>query len=150
MTITEFLKSIGFKSHGSVVNSWDAFAPSGTVLMQLWSEAGQRVREHANAGAYLRVRCFHAEGFAETGAARAVGYSGRRRAIDAVARGALGYVVLSAPPAGLRGPGVWAKHADLSRAYPVLEVEAADADGDIYVILGQPVPVATIDERRAA
>lgn len=32
MTITEFLATAGFKSHGTVVNSWDSFNAAGTVV----------------------------------------------------------------------------------------------------------------------
>ena len=112
--------------------------------MQLWQESNQRVRDHAIPGAYLRVRCFHAQGYAETGADRAVGYAGRDKAISALEAGARGYAALSSPPDGKRGSGVWAKYADLSRVYPVLAVERPTAGGDIYVILGTPIPVTAI------
>ncbi|GAB3654286.1 hypothetical protein GCM10028813_26420 [Ramlibacter alkalitolerans] len=144
MTVTEFLQSIGFRPYGSVVNSWDSFNEAGSVMMQLWQEPNQRVRDHAIPGAYLRVRCFHAQGYAETGADRPVGYAGRAKAISALEDGAKGYAALSSPPEGKRGAGVWAKYADLSRVYPILAVERTAAAGDIFVILGAPIPVSAI------
>lgn len=144
MTVTEFLRSIGFKPYGSVVNSWDSFNETGSVMMQLWQEPNQRVRDHPMPGAYLRVRCFHAQGYAETGSDRVVGYAGRDKAISTLEAGGRGYAALSSPPDGKRGPGVWAKYADLSRVYPVLAVERTTEGGDIFVILGTPIPVSAI------
>ena len=84
MTLTEFLNSIGFKPHASIMNSWDSFNVAGDVMMQLWSEPGQRVRDHAVPGAYLRANCYDVKEFEESGHTVPVGYAGRRRAIAAV------------------------------------------------------------------
>jgi hypothetical protein len=122
MTITEFLKTTGFKPYGSVVNSWDSFNEAGSVLMQLWQAPGQRVRDHALPGAYLRVCCFDAEHHATKGQNQQVGYAGRLQAIAAVEAGAKGYAALSSSPIDKRGPGFWAKYADLKKVYPILSV----------------------------
>lgn len=144
MTITEFLNNVGFKPYGSVVNSWDSFNEAGTVLMQLWQEPGQRVRDHAVAGTYLRVRCFDATHYTNEGKNHAVGYAGRLLAIKSLESGMKGYVALSSPPGGKRGPGVWAKYADLNKVYPVLAVERPDNTTDVFVILGSPIPTSAI------
>jgi hypothetical protein len=144
MTITEFLTNVGFKPYGSVVNSWDSFNDARSVLMQLWQEPGQRVRDHAVAGAYLRVRCFDATHYSNEGKSHAVGYAGRLLAIKSLEAGMKGYVALSSPPGGKRGPGVWAKHADLAKVYPVLAVERPDNTPDVFVILGNPIATSAI------
>ena len=142
MTITEFLTNVGFKPYGSVVNSWDSFNDVGSVLMQLWQEPGQRVRDHAVPGAYLRVRCFDAMHHANKN--HAVGYAGRLLAIKSLEAGTKGYAALSSPPDGKRGPGVWAKHADLTKVYPVLAVERSGNTDDVFVILGNPIVTSAI------
>lgn len=134
MTITEFLTNAGFKPYGSVVNSWDSFNDTGSVLMQLWQEPGQRIRDHAVPGAYLRVRYFDAIHHAKEGKNHAVGYAGRLLAIKSLEAGTKGYTALSSPPGGKRGPGVWAKYADLTKVYPVLAVERPDNTADVFVI----------------
>lgn len=139
MTVTEFLRSTGFKPYGSVANSWDSINEAGSVLMQLWQAPGQRIREHALPSAYLRVRCFDAESHAIKGDTQRVGYAGRKRSIETLEAGGRGYAVLSAPPTGLRGPSVWAKHADLSRVYPILKVERSETSDDVFVILSTPI-----------
>lgn len=144
MTITEFLTNVGFKPYGSVVNSWDSFNDVGSVLMQLWQEPGQRVRDHAVPGAYLRVRCFDATHYTNDGKSHAVGYAGRLQAIKSLEAGTKGYTALSSPPGGKRGPGVWAKHADLTKVYPVLAVERPGNTADVFVILGNPIATGAI------
>lgn len=139
MTITEFLRKAGFKPYGSVVNSWDSTNAAGSVLMQLWQAPGQRIREHVLPGAYLRVRCFDAANHALKGDTQRVGYAGRWRSIETLEAGGKGYAALSAPPAGERGPNVWAKHANLTKVYPVLKVERSETSDDVFVILGTPI-----------
>jgi hypothetical protein len=139
MTITEFLKATGFKPYGSVVNSWDSFNEAGSALMQLWQAPGQRVRNHALPGAYLRVCCFNAEHRSAEGQNQQVGYAGRLRAIAAVEAGARGFAALSSPPNDKRGSGVWAKYADLTRVYPILSIERQRESEDVFVVLGSPV-----------
>ena len=144
MNLTEFLDSTGFRSHGTVTNSWDAFRPDGTVLMQLWTAPGQRLKDgHDIAGAYLRVRCFDAAHHAVNEVRQAVGYAGRLRAIHAVEAGVTAYAALSSPPSDKRGPGLWAKHADLGRVYRVLGIERPEGC-DIFAILGGPISVASM------
>lgn len=144
MTITEFLANVEFKPYGSVVNSWDSFNDAGSVLMQLWQEPGQRIRDHAVPGAYLRVRCFDAIHHANEGKKHAVGYAGRLQAIKSLEAGTKGYAALSSPPDGQRGPGVWARHADLKKVYPVLAVERPSNTADVFVILGNPIATSAI------
>jgi hypothetical protein len=143
LNITEFLSKVGLKSHGTVVNSWDAFGPGGVFFMQLWQGPDQRIRNHPNPSVYLRVRCFDAAKHAENAQRQAVGYAGRLRAIRSIEEGAVGFSAMSLPPGGARGPGVWAKHADLDRVYPILEIERAES-GDMFALLGTPVPSASI------
>lgn len=80
MNNTEFFATHGFKPHGTVANSWDAFSSDGAVVLLLWGEPNQRVRDHEIAGAYLRVRCFSAEHHAASARQQAVGYAGRLKA----------------------------------------------------------------------
>ena len=143
MSVTEFLKAIGFRSHGTVANSWDAFRADGTVLMQLWTGPNQRVHTHDIEGAYLRVRCLEAAHYADNSERQAVGYAGRLRAIRAVEEKKQGYAALSSPPGDVHGPGLWAKHANLTRVYPILTTERG-ATGDVFVILGRPISVESI------
>lgn len=141
MNVSEFLAKTGFRSHGTVANSWDAFKPDGTVLMQLWQAPGQRVKDHANQNAYLRVRCLDALHYADNKQRQAVGYAGRLRAIEAIEAGSRGFAALSAPPSDKHGPGLWAKYADLTRVFPIRAVERAD-DGNVFAVLGRPVEAA--------
>ena len=138
-TITDFLARVGFEPYASVANSWDSFDPSGQVLMHLWVEPNQRVRDHHLTEAYLRVRCFFAHRYLQHAKTKAVGYAGRFKAIRALQSGARGWVALSNAPEEKRGPGVWAKNADLSRVYPILEVEFSGTDKDGFVVVGQPI-----------
>jgi hypothetical protein len=144
-TVTAFLSKIGLKPYGTVTNSWDAFSESGSVLMQLWSAPGQRVRNYPVPGAYLRVRCFDAEHYHQDGENKRVGYNGRTRAIQQIEAGAKGYAAISSSPNNEHGPGSWAKHADLTRVYPILKVEHMPDSGDIYVVLGTPVSIEDIE-----
>lgn len=144
MTITEFLKTTGFKPYGSVVNSWDSSSASGSVLMQLWQAPGQRVRDHALPSAYLRVCCFDAEHYSTEGQNHPVGYAGRLQAIAAIEAGAKGYAALSSPPSGQRGPGFWAKYADLKKVYPILSVERPSTCKDVFVVLGSPIATSSM------
>jgi len=143
MSVTELLKSNGFRSHGTVTNSWDAFREDGTVLMQLWTGPDQRIHNHAIEGAYLRVRCLDALRHSENAQRQAVGYAGRLRAIKALEEKTTGYAALSSPPGDKHGPGLWAKHANLSRVYPVLATEH-EPNGDVFVILGKPLAIESI------
>jgi hypothetical protein len=143
MNVSEFLAKTGFRSHGTVVNSWDAFKPDGTVLMQLWQAPGQRKKDHKNQDVYLRVECLNAAHFAENKQRQAVGYAGRLRAIKAIESGTQGYAALSAPPSDKHGPGLWAKHSDLSRVYPIIGIEH-DQDGNAFALLGKPVATDAI------
>lgn len=144
MSIREFLAKHSFKPYSSPVNSWDSFRANGTALMQLWDRHASVVRDASKPQQYMRVRCWDSEHFAAEGKNSAVGYAGRRKAIDHIASGGKAYVVMSAPPASIPlGPGVWAPHANLERAYPVISVEHAD-NGDIFVIVGRPVAMAAI------
>ncbi|MGH8616957.1 MAG: hypothetical protein ACREUW_04650 [Burkholderiales bacterium] len=144
MNITSFLAGVGFKPYSSVVNSWDSFDKSGSVLMQLWVDPGQRVRDHPNPYAYLRVRCWNAASHARKGHTQVVGYNGRAKAIAAIENGAKGYAALSDAPEEKRGAGVWAKNADLSKVYPVLGIEREETTSDIFAILGKPVSTQSI------
>lgn len=144
MTITEFLKTTGFKPYGSVVNSWDSSNASGSILMQLWQAPGQRVHDHAHPGAYLRVCCFDAEHYSTEGHNHPVGYAGRLQAIAAIEAGAKGYAALSSPPNGQRGPGFWARYADLGKVYPILTVERSPTSKDVFVVLGSPITIGAM------
>jgi hypothetical protein len=144
MTISEFLAAINFKPYASVVNSWDSFNAAGSALMQLWAEPGQRVRDHAVAGAYLRVCCWSAEHLALYGKNQSVGYNGRAKAIKAIESGATGYAALSDTPLEKRGPGAWAKNSDLTKVYPVLQIERPPNTQDVFAILGAPIPLKEI------
>ena len=146
MNVTSFLASLGFKPYSSVVNSWDSFDEAGTVLMQLWVEPGQRVHNHANPEAYLRIRCFNAQSHAIKGHTQVVGYNGRSKAIAAIEAGAKGYAALSDAPEEKRGAGIWAKNADLSKVYPILAIERDRASGDIFAVVGPPVPASSIKQ----
>jgi hypothetical protein len=145
MNVSEFLAKTGFRSHGTVANSWDAFKPDGTVLMQLWQAPGQRVKEHKNPDVYLRVRCLDAIHYAENKQRQVVGYAGRLRAIHSIESGVKGYAALSSPPADKHGPGLWAKHSDLSRVYPILGIEREE-DGNVFVALGKPVEAGAMGQ----
>jgi hypothetical protein len=145
MNVSEFLAKTGFRSHGTVANSWDAFKPNGTVLMQLWQGPGQRVKDHENQDVYLRVQCLDSVHFAENRQRQAVGYAGRLRAIQAIESGVKGFAALSAPPSDKHGPGLWAKHSDLSRVYPIIGTER-DQNGNVYALLGKPVPTEAMND----
>jgi hypothetical protein len=144
MTVTEFLTRVGFKPYASVVNSWDAFNNAGMVLMQLWQENGQRVHDHAVAGAYLRVHCFDAAHYAQDGKNKVVGYADRQKAITFLKSQGKGYAALSSPPEGKHGAGMWAKYADLSNVYPVLAVERPTDCAEVFVILDRPISTDNI------
>lgn len=144
MNVTEFLTKVGFKPYASVVNSWDSFSDSGSVLMQLWAEPGQRVRGDATPGAYLRVCCWNSASHALHGQNQVVGYNGRTKAIAALESGARGYAALSNAPEIERKAGAWARNADLSKVYPVLAIERPHDSKDIFAILGPPVGVEEI------
>ena len=139
MSISGFLENIGFSSYGSVVNSWDAFSESGSVLMQLWADAGKRVHDPLSPNAYIRILCFDATHYKIAGNRYKVGYAGRMKAISCIENGVRGYAALSSPSGGKRGPGVWAKHADLSKVYPVLAIERDSDNGDIIAVIGKPI-----------
>ena len=145
MNLTEFLKRINFKPYASVVNSWDSFNQTGSVLMQLWLEPGQRIQDHAIAGAYLRVCCWNAKSRATHGQNQTVGYKGRQKAIEAIEAGARGYAALSTAPQGQHGPGVWARYCNLERVYPILAIERATESEDIFAILGAPISIELIE-----
>ena len=144
MNLTEFLKTISFAPYASVVNSWDSFNNNGSVLMQLWQEPGQRIRDHAIAGAYLRVCCWNSKSRATRGQNQTVGYNGRRKAVESIEAGQRGYAALSNAPEEQRGPGVWAKNCDLERVYPILAIERATDSEDIFAILGAPISLEHI------
>ena len=144
MTITEFLVKLQFKPYATVANSWDSFNATGSVLMQLWAESGQRVRDHPLAGAYLRVCCWNSANHALYGHKQGAGYNGRQKAIQAIEGGARGYAALSVVPEAKRGPGAWAKNADLSKVYPVLAIELPPGSRDKFAILGRPIPINDI------
>jgi hypothetical protein len=143
MSIKAFLGSIKFKPYGSVINSWDSFSESGSVLMQLWQEKGQRIKDinYPVEGAYLRVKCFDSKHYDSVTNENGykVGYAGRQKAIEDIAKGAKGYAAISSPPNEQRGPGLWSKYADLTKVYPILSVEHDDSSKDIFVVLGRPV-----------
>jgi len=137
MNITQFCKRHGFVHHGTPLNSWDAFHPSGAVLMQLWQAPGQRVQNHALLGAYLRVRCFDKAHYQVRQTEQRTGYNGRERSIAAVEKGAPAYGLMSAPPSDRHGAGEWSKYANLERIFPILGMERED--GNVYVILATPL-----------
>lgn len=144
MNVTEFLAKVGFKPYSSVVNSWDSFNDEGSVLMQLWAEPGQRVKNHPIKDAYLRVCCWNMAAHAIGGRDQVVGYNGRRRAIEAIESGANGYAALSNVPEEERGPGVWARNADLSKVFPILQIERDGTTNDVFAILGTPISLDRI------
>lgn len=133
MNLTEFLSSTAFRSHGTVTNSWGAFRPDGSVLMQLWTAPGQRVKDHPIEGTHLRVRCFDAAHNAENQHRQTGGYGGRVGAIEAVLAGTRGFAALSSPPSDKHGPGLWAKDADIGRVCPILAIERNEG-GDIFAV----------------
>jgi hypothetical protein len=140
-TISAFLRHWGFKPHSSPVNSWDSFREDATALIQLWERHAKRVNDAGAPDRYLRVRCWDAAHFATNGKASAVGYAGRRRSLEHIKSGGAAYVVLSAPPTNMElGPGVWAAHANLERAYPVNGLEEMPG-GDVFLYVGRPVPM---------
>ena len=118
MNVSEFLGTSGFVPYGSVVNSRDSFNKVGSVLKQLWTESGQRVRHHTVQGAYLRVCCWNALFHATCGHNQNVRYNGRDKAIKSVEAGAHGYAALSNAPEEARKAGAWARNADLTKVYP--------------------------------
>jgi hypothetical protein len=143
MNITQFCKRYGFAHHGTPTNSWDAFHASGIVLMQLWQAPGQRVRDHALPGAYLRVRCFDQAHYEVRKTEQRTGYNGRNRSIKAIEDGATGFALMSAPPSDRHGAGEWSRHANLERIYPILGLER-EPGGDVYVVLGMPLPAVDL------
>lgn len=141
MSITDFLREIGYRPHGAVANSWDAFAQNEAVFMQLWSAPGQRYVNEATPNVYLRVRCFDHQHFLANRERLRVGYQGRLRAIASIRNGARGHALLSAPPGDVaHGPGVWARYANFDQIYPVLALEGDPEREDAYVLLGRPIP----------
>lgn len=145
MNVTDFLERIRFKPYSTAVNSWDSWNNSGSVLMQLWTEPGQRVRDHPIVGAYLRVCCWNEQHRLQHGQNQKIGYNGRAKAIRAVEAGAKGYAAMSDAPVAKRGPGAWAKYADLTKVYPILAIERPAASADIFAVLGPPVPLESIE-----
>jgi hypothetical protein len=112
--------------------------------MQLWDNDRTMVRDSSKPDRYMRVRCWSSSHFADEGKRLAVGYNGRRKALESFQSGSKVYVIISVPPSSEKpGPGVWARYANLERAYPVLAVEE-DPDRDIYVIVGRPIGVADL------
>jgi hypothetical protein len=76
--------------------------------------------------------------------AKAVGYAGRRRALDAIAAGHKAYAMISSPPNGEHVAGAWFKYLGNSeRVYPVLAVDSEDS-GDKFAILGKPVDISVL------
>ena len=144
MNVTEFLATIGFVPYGSVVNSWDSFNEVGSVLMQLWTESGQRVRDHTVQGAYLRVCCWNSVSHAKYGHNQTVGYNGRDKAIKSIEAGAHGYAALSNAPEEARKAGAWARNADLTKVYPILAIERSNETDDIFAILGSPISLEQV------
>ena len=144
MTLTEFLEDVEFKPYASVVNSWDSFGPDGEVMMQLWDSPCTRVRDPSFPERYLRLRCFDIEHFKANGSNHRVGYNGRTSAIQRIENSARGFAVISTAPNSARGAGIWARYADLTKCYPILTIDR-EACGDIYVIVGKPVPVKAIN-----
>jgi hypothetical protein len=144
MSIREFLAKHAFVSYSSPVNAWDSFRADGTALMQLWERNGKLVRDASNPALYMRVRCWDSAHFAAKGKSSAVGYAGRRKSIEHIKSGGRAFVIMSAPPDSTKlGPGVWAEHANLERAYPVIAVEHAD-NGDLYALVGRPVDITLV------
>jgi hypothetical protein len=101
MNIREFLAKYSFKPHSSPVNSWDSFRDDGTALMQLWERHGSRVRDASKPDHYMRVKCWDSEHFAAEGKNSAVGYAGRRKALDHIASGRNAFAIMSAPPTSI-------------------------------------------------
>ena len=142
MNITQLCKRYGLEHYGNLEDAWDAFGPTGIVLMQLWHAPNQRVHDHPIPGAHLRVRCFDSAHYEAAGASA---YQGRTWSIAAVENGAKGYAAMSVPPSRQRGAGAWAKYANLERVFPVLALER-DPGGDVFAVLGQPVPASELGE----
>lgn len=140
MNITQLCKRYGLEHYGNLEDAWDAFGPSGIVLMQLWHGPNQRLREHPLPGAHLRVLCFDSALHAQAGADA---YQGRAWSIAAVENGARGYAAMSVRPSRQHGAGAWAKYANLERVFPVLALER-EANGDIFAVLGLPVPASEL------
>ncbi len=113
------------------------------IFMQLWSEPNQWLKAHPNPQARLRVKCFDVKHHQQNAKNQATGYAGRLKSIEHIKAGSKAFAALSAPPSDRRGPGVWARYADLGRVYPVLTVEAEEC-GDVYVLLGPPGPASTL------
>jgi hypothetical protein len=143
MNITQFCKRYGFVHYGTPTNSWDSFDRSGFVLMQLWQAPGQRIRNSALPGAYLRVRCFDHAHYQEKQADQRVGYNGRLKSIEALEAGKKGFAVMSTPPSEEHGAGEWSRYANLDRVYPILHVER-EPNGDAFVILANPLPASQL------
>ena len=140
MNLTEFLARNRFSPHGSVINTWDSFRADGAVLMQLWEGQLTRLRNPTAPTEYARIRCFESGRHDE----KPIGKAGRLRAIAAIEGGALGLAVISSPPSRqMRGPGVWAKHANLDRAYPIIRAER-EHSGDVFVVVGLPVSLSRV------
>ena len=143
-TIRQFLAKHGFKSYSTPTNSWDSFRKDGTALMQLWASDSAVARDPSQPERYMRVRCWDAQHFGAHGKTSAVGYSGRQKALEHFEAGRRVYVIMSSPPSSMApGPGVWAPHANLERAYPVLTLERAE-NGDVFVIVGRPVEMTAL------
>lgn len=142
MNITQLCKRFGLEHYGNLEDAWDAFGPSGIVLMQLWHAPNQRLLEHPLPGAHLRVRCFD-KALHEAGGAES--YQGRAWSIAAVENGAKGYAAMSVAPSEQRGAGAWAKYANLERVFPVLALER-EPSGDVYAVLGKPVPASELGD----
>ena len=140
MNITQLCKRYGLEHYGNLEDAWDAFGPSGIVLMQLWHGPNQRLQDHPLPGAHLRVLCFDK---AHHEAAGAQAYPGRAWSIAAVENGARGYAAMSVAPSRQRGAGAWAKYANLERVFPVLALER-EPNGDILAVLGLPVPASEL------
>ncbi|MEH6433697.1 hypothetical protein [Massilia sp. DD77] len=140
MNITQLCKRYGLEHYGNLEDAWDAFGPSGIVLMQLWHAPNQRLREHPLPGAHLRVLCFERAQHERSGADA---YQGRVWSLAAVENGAKAYAAMSVPPSRQRGAGAWAKYANLERVFPVLALER-EPDGDVFAVLGLPVPASEL------
>ena len=144
MNVSEFLAKIKFTPYATVVNSWDSFNAKGSVLMQLWAEPGQRIRDHRNPGAYLRVCCWNSASDTKYGHNQTVGYNGRLKALAAIENGARGYAAMSSVPEESRRAGAWARNADFSRVYPVLAIERPTDSNDFFAILGTPIAIEEV------
>ena len=145
MNITQFCQRYGFVHHGTALNSWDSFHPSGAVLMQLWQAPGQRIRSHPLPEAYLRVRCFDSAHYEVRKADQPTGYNGRLKSISAIENRAPGFALMSSPPSDEHGSGTWSKHANLERVFPILAIERDDR-GDVFAILAPPLPATELQD----